>query len=138
WRSATIVGAGLMLGGNGGVALAERSIPSGVTALIAATVPLWIALFDRIWFRRALPPQRIIGVVIGFCAVAALIGRPDASGLSVIGATIAVVAAVSWAAGSLYARGAKLPEDGLTAVGMEMLARGALRVIAGGVCGELG
>ncbi|HKW45552.1 MAG TPA: EamA family transporter [Candidatus Eremiobacteraceae bacterium] len=137
WRAAAIVGAGLMLGGNGGVALAERSIPSGITALIAATVPLWIALFDRIWFRRALPPLRIAGLVIGFCAVALLIGRPDASGLNIFGASVAVVAALSWAAGSLYARGAPLPTDALMAVGMEMLAGGALVVIAGVLAGEL-
>jgi drug/metabolite transporter (DMT)-like permease len=125
-----------MLGGNGGVALAERTVPSGVTALIAATVPLWIALFDRVFFKRALPVLRTAGLVVGFGAVALLIGEPDASGLRVTGALIAVIAAISWAAGSLYARNAKLPEDAPTAIGMEMLAGGAALLIAAALFGE--
>jgi drug/metabolite transporter (DMT)-like permease len=136
WLSAAIVAAALMLGGNGGVALAERTVPSGITALIAATVPLWIALFDRLWFKRALHVQRIAGLVLGFGAVALLVGRPDAGGLNMSGALIAVIAAVSWAAGSLYARGAELPDDASTAIGMEMLAGGALLVIAAALAGE--
>jgi drug/metabolite transporter (DMT)-like permease len=138
WRSAAIVAAALMLGGNGGVALAEKTVPSGITALIAATVPLWIALVDRLWFGRPLPAQRLAGLVIGFGAVAVLVWRPDASGLDVVGAIIAVVAAISWAAGSVYARGATLPDDASTAIGMEMLAGGLLLVIAAAIAGEFG
>jgi drug/metabolite transporter (DMT)-like permease len=136
WRSAAIVGAALMLGGNGGVALAEKSVPSGITALIVATVPLWIALVDRVWFRRALPVRRFAGLVIGFGAVAALVWRPDASGLDITGATLAVAAAITWAVGSVYARGAKLPDDASTAIGMEMLAGGVLLVAAAALSGE--
>jgi drug/metabolite transporter (DMT)-like permease len=136
WRSAAIVGAALMLGGNGGVALAEKSVPSGITALIVATVPLWIALVDRVWFRRALPVRRFAGLVIGFGAVAALVWRPDASGLDITGAALAVAAAMTWAVGSVYARGAKLPDDASTAIGMEMLAGGVLLVAAAALSGE--
>jgi drug/metabolite transporter (DMT)-like permease len=138
WRSAAIVAAALMLGGNGGVALAEKTVPSGITALIAATVPLWIALVDRVWFGRALPVLRLAGLVIGFGAVAVLVWSPDPSGLDLFGAIIAVVAAISWAAGSVYARSAKLPDDASTAIGMEMLAGGLLLVIAAAVAGEFG
>jgi drug/metabolite transporter (DMT)-like permease len=136
WCSAAIIGAALMLGGNGGVALAEKTLPSGITALIVATVPLWIALVDRLWFRRPLPVQRLIGLVIGFSAVAALVWRPDEGGLDPVAAVIAVVASMLWAAGSVYARGAALPDDASTAIGMEMLAGGALLVIAAAFAGE--
>jgi len=138
WRSAAIIGAGLMLGGNGGIAVAERTIPSGIAALVVATVPLWIALLDRVWFKHALPLQRIAGIAIGFGAVALLVGRPDVAALNIFGAATAVCAAVAWAAGSLYARGAKLPDDPSTAIGMEMLAGGVLLVIAGLARGEFG
>jgi drug/metabolite transporter (DMT)-like permease len=129
WQSAALIGAGLMLGGNGGVAVAERTIPSGITALVAATVPLWIALLDRVWFKHALPVQRIAGLVIGFGAVAFLVGSPDAGTMNIFGAATAVFAAVAWAAGSLYARSADLPDDPSTAIGMEMLAGGILLVV---------
>jgi drug/metabolite transporter (DMT)-like permease len=136
WRSAAIVGASLMLGGNGGVALAEKTVPSGITALIIATVPLWIALVDRLFYRRTLPLPRLAGLVIGFGAVAALVWRPDVSGLDVAGAFIAVAAAISWAAGSVYARSAELPDDASTAIGMEMVAGGLLLVISAAIAGE--
>jgi drug/metabolite transporter (DMT)-like permease len=136
WRSAAIVAVALMVGGNGGVALAEKTVPSGITALIAATVPLWIALVDRVFFRRALPVQRVVGLVIGFGAVAMLVWSPDASGLDLIGAIIAVAAAISWAAGSVYVRGAALPDDASTAIGMEMLAGGLLLVTVALLAGE--
>ncbi|HEY5093926.1 MAG TPA: EamA family transporter [Candidatus Eremiobacteraceae bacterium] len=138
WQSAALIGAGLMLGGNGGVAVAERTIPSGITALVAATVPLWIALLDRVWFKHALPVQRIAGLVIGFGAVALLVGRPDAGAMNIFGAVTAVFAAVAWAAGSLYARSAELPDDPSTAIGMEMLAGGILLIIAALAGGEFG
>jgi drug/metabolite transporter (DMT)-like permease len=46
WRSATIIGIFLLLGGNGGVVWAEQFIPSSLAALLVATVPLWMVLFD--------------------------------------------------------------------------------------------
>jgi drug/metabolite transporter (DMT)-like permease len=136
WRSAAIVGAALMLGGNGGVAFAELSVPSGSTALIVATVPLWIAVFDRLFFRRSLSLRQVMGLAIGFGAVALLVGRPGGGGLDAVGASVAVIGAIAWAAGSLYARGATLPHDSSTAIGMEMLAGGALLVAVGAGIGE--
>ena len=138
WRSATIVGALLMLGGNGGVAFAERTVPSGITALIVATVPLWIAVFDRVFFRRSLSVQRFVGLAIGFGAVAFLVGSHGGIGLDVVGTSVALIGAVAWAAGSLYARSATLPHDTSIAIGAEMLAGGALLVAAGAAMGEFG
>jgi drug/metabolite transporter (DMT)-like permease len=136
WLSAAIVGALLMLGGNGGVALAERTVPSGITALIVATVPLWIAVFDRVFFRRFLSAQRVAGLAIGFGAVAFLVGSHGGGGLDALGTSVALAGAIAWAAGSLYARGATLPQDTSIAIGMEMLAGGALLVAAGAGIGE--
>jgi drug/metabolite transporter (DMT)-like permease len=136
WRSAAIVGALLMLGGNGGVAFAELSVPSGITALIVATVPLWIAVFDRVFFRRSLSAQRVAGLAIGFGAVAFLVGSRGGGGLDALGTSVALAGAIAWAAGSLYARGAALPQDTSMAIGAEMLAGGALLVAAGAGIGE--
>ncbi|MGH2385587.1 MAG: EamA family transporter, partial [Candidatus Limnocylindria bacterium] len=52
WRSAFIVGSLLLLGGNGGVVLAELFIPSGIAAVVIATMPIWLAVFDAILSRR--------------------------------------------------------------------------------------
>src|SRR5205085_8668640 len=49
WTAAAVVGGALLLGGNGGVVWAEQHIDSGLAALIVATVPLWMALMDRVF-----------------------------------------------------------------------------------------
>jgi drug/metabolite transporter (DMT)-like permease len=136
WRSAAIVGALLMLGGNGGVALGELTVPSGITALVAATVPLWIALLDRMFFGRQLPPKAIVGLLIGFGGVVALIVCVGGLGTPTAGSLILCAACLSWAAGSLYVRDAELPSDSLLAVGMEMVVGGAMLCLVAALTGE--
>jgi drug/metabolite transporter (DMT)-like permease len=138
WRSTGIVGALLLLCGNGGVVWAEQRVPSALTALLIGTVPLWMTLLDWVAFNRIRPTRpRLIGVVLGFAGIALLI---DPTGLresaDLIGELTIVAAAVAWAAGSLYARRATLPDSPLLATAMEMLAGGALQVVAGTLLGE--
>jgi drug/metabolite transporter (DMT)-like permease len=135
WLSAGIAGAALLLVGNGGVALSEQRIDSGVAALLIATVPLWMALFDRVFGGRRLPRASVLGLVVGLGGVAALVG-PVGSGIDALGALAALVAAVGWAGGSLYARGAAVPGDLLLGSAMQMLAGGALLAVVGTASGE--
>src|SRR5262245_25403876 len=79
WRSAAIVGAALLLVGNGGVAWAETRLNSGFAALIVALIPLYVALFDRVFFGRRLSTIAVVGLVIGFAGVALLV-RPGGGG----------------------------------------------------------
>ena len=136
WRSAVVAGAALLVVGNGGVAWSEQRIDSGVAALLIATVPLWIALFDRVFGGRRLATGHVLGLVGGLAGVAALVGPVGGAGIDAIGALGALVAAVSWAAGSLYARGAALPGDLLLGAAMQMLAAGALLAVVGAASGE--
>ena len=75
WKSATIIGALLLLGGNGGVTWSEQIVPSGIAALIVAIVPLWIVLLD--WLRpggtRPGTPV-ILGVLVGLVGIFLLVG----------------------------------------------------------------
>jgi drug/metabolite transporter (DMT)-like permease len=136
WRSAVVAGAALLLVGNGGVALSEQRIDSGVAALLIATVPLWIALFDRVFAGRRLPRASVIGLLVGLGGVAALVGPVGSAGIDAVGALAALVAAVGWAGGSLYARGAAVPGDLLLGSAMQMLAGGALLAVVGTASGE--
>ncbi len=137
WVSATIIGAFLLLGGNGAVVWAEQNNPSGITALLIATVPLWLALLDRVAFGRKLPTLAVIGLVVGFGGVILLVGGKSAGHFRMAGAIVTLVGALAWAVGSLYARGARLPSRPLVGTGMEMIAGGALLTLAGLVTGEL-
>jgi drug/metabolite transporter (DMT)-like permease len=134
WIAAAIVGAALLLIGNGGVAWAETKLDSGFAALIVAIIPLYVALFDRLFFGRRLSTPAVVGLVIGFAGVALLV-RPG--GGNNVGVALILVATTSaWAAGSLYARGAKLPSSPLLSASMQMLAAGVFLGIAGLVGGE--
>ncbi len=138
WRSAALIGLLLVFGGNGAVVWAERTIPSGLTALIIALVPLWMALLDRLFFGGRLRARTVIGLVAGFGGAALLLRLHAAGGVDVPGMLVAVGASVSWATGSLLSRGVALPRRPLVGVGMEMLIGGAALVLAGVAAGELG
>jgi drug/metabolite transporter (DMT)-like permease len=134
WLAATVVGAFLLLGGNAVVAWSQTRIDSGVAALIVATLPLWLAILDLSFSGRRLAPQAVLGIVVGFAGIALLI-RPGGD-IDPVGALVCLLAPLSWAVGSLYARGASLPTRPLLGAGMQMLAGGALLAVVGLAGGE--
>src|SRR5262245_17107634 len=136
WRSALAIGGGLLLLGNGGVAYAVQHADTGVVALVVGSVPLWMALLDRVFYGQRLAPAAIVGLVLGFGGIAFL-ARPTGDG-SVAALIVVLLGSLAWAAGSLYARTAPLPGRPLQGASMEMLAGAALLAIAGVATGELG
>lgn len=140
WRSAAIVGALLLAGGNGGVTWGEQFVPSGLTALMIATVPLWVVLLD--WLRpggRRPLPVVFLGVGIGLTGLALLIG-PGQFGEAVhpVGAAAVLLAALLWSIGTVYGNKADLPDAPLMASGVEMFSGALVLVAAGFVSGEVG
>jgi drug/metabolite transporter (DMT)-like permease len=138
WVAATIIGGSLLLGGNGLVMFAEQSVPSGIAALIIASVPLWFAVLDRMVFGKRLSWLAVLGLAIGFGGLALLLNPTGGGRLDPAGVAALLVASLSWAGGSLYARHATLPKRPLVGTGMEMLAGGVLLALVGAVRGELG
>jgi len=117
WRSAVIIGACLLLFGNGGVAWGEQYLPSGFVALIIATVPLWMALFAPAFGGRWINWTAAIGIAIGLAGIFLLV-RPGGDGTGHWQTLVVLLAPLLWALGSLYARGAPAPKAPLTAVAM--------------------
>src|SRR6266576_2266083 len=116
WGAAAIVGAALLLVGNGGVAWAETRIESGLAALIVAIIPLWFAVMDRAFFGRRLSAPAILGLVVGFAGVALLV-RPGGGG-PVVPMLALVVTTAAWAGGLVVrARGGIAREP--TALGLD-------------------
>jgi drug/metabolite transporter (DMT)-like permease len=142
WRSAAIVGGFLLLGGNGLVVWAEQRVPSGLAALLVATTPLWMVLFDGL--RRGERPSGWVlgGIAIGLVGVALLVGPGDVTGLvsgrgaDPSGALALLGASLSWATGSIYSRSAPLPAVPALGTAMEMLCGGAFLLILGLVAGQ--
>ena len=143
WRTALFVGACLLLGGNGGVTLSEQYIPSGLAALLVATVPIYIAVLSWL-FGMSKRPSAItwIGLAGGFIGVGILIGpaihfsSTGESPRAWIGMSILLCSSLIWSAGSLYSRTAKNAPSPLLAAGQQMLCGGALLVIGGIITGE--
>ena len=139
WRTAFIVGTLLLLGGNGMVSIAEQTIPSGIAAVIIATTPIWLSLFDALLTRRMPSPLAIGGLLVGLVGVAILLlPSTGLDSFDPVGIGILVVAAVSWASGSLYARRGPLPKNQLLGTGMEQFAGGLVLLAAGVAIGEVG
>jgi drug/metabolite transporter (DMT)-like permease len=140
WRSAFLVGGFLLVGGNGFVTWAEQEVPSGIAALIVATVPLWMTVFDWILFKASRPGRRIaFGVILGLVGVALLIGPQllDANGGVSLGSwAIMILAPLLWSIGSLLSRSADLPDDLFMSISIEMLAGGVLLSLIGLALGE--
>jgi len=136
WRAAAIVGAALLLGGNGGVVWAEQWVSSGLAALLVSTLPIWMALLDRAVSAAPIGPRVAAGLVLGLAGVVLLVGRVETGGADPVAAFVLLGASFSWAAGSLYARTAPLPRRPLVATGMEMLAGGGLLLLLGVATGE--
>lgn len=138
WRSTAIIGALLLLFGNGCVAWAEQRVGSGMSSLLICSEPMWIVLFA--WLRRGgqRPTSRVVtGLLVGFAGLLLLV-RPTAGSLAVdrLGAASLLVASIAWAAGSLYVQRATLPDSPWLATSMQMLCGGALLLVASVASGE--
>ena len=135
--NAAVVGLLLLLGGNGGVTIAEeRGLPSGLTALIIASVPLFVVLLRMLDHDRP-ALGTMIGVGIGFVGLAVLL-RPGArpEDVSAGSALIVLLSSLLWALGSYYASRADMPAEPLVASVAEMAAGAIGLGVAGALTGE--
>ena len=134
--SAALIGVLMPAGGNGIVTLAEKQVPSGMAALLIASVPLWVAIY-RIVDGQRVRGGTVAGLVLGFSGVALLLlpgGRP--SGAHLAGILLVLVAAASWASGAFLSPRVPLPDDPFANTGVEMLIGGVVLCVAGLAAGE--
>lgn len=141
-RSAFIIGALLLLGGNGGVVWAEQWVPSGITALLISTVPIWVAIISWIMPKGDTPSlKNVIGVILGFAGLFFLISPNTllaGGNVNLTGAAVLVAGALSWAIGSIYTRHAIVPDSKLMTVALEMLGGGIALIIVSYFFGDWG
>jgi drug/metabolite transporter (DMT)-like permease len=139
-KMAAITGV-LMLGfGNGAVMWAEKTIPSGVVALIVSSVPIWVVIID--WLRPGGVRPRtamFVGLVLGLAGIVTLVGPRAIIGegnVDEIGALVMLAGSVAWAVGSLLTRGNK-PRSPILFSALQMLAASAAMAIIGVVNGDM-
>src|SRR5258708_11433840 len=135
--AAATVGLLLIFGGNGFVVLAERTVPSGLTALIVASVPLWIVILRRIAGDR-IHLSTFLGVAVGFAGVAFLVVPRGSSGsVDLGGVGLLLLATVSWALRTFLSPRLRMPKDSLLSTGIQQLAGGLVLLVVGATVGEL-
>jgi drug/metabolite transporter (DMT)-like permease len=142
WKSTAIVGAALLLGGNGLVAWAEQTVPSGIAALLITTSPFWLVLFESMRAGGTKPTwQAILGLIVGFAGVFILIGPAELTGgegsFDTFGVILLLLAPLFWSMGSIYAKGADMPKSTLLSTGMQMLMGAVALFLVSVVKGEL-
>jgi drug/metabolite transporter (DMT)-like permease len=141
WRDTVIVGALLLGGGMGFVAWGEQTVPSGITALLIAMMPVWVAVLGRVAFGERLPRAAVVGVAVGLVGVAILVGPSDnpVERFAPAGIAALIVSPICWASGSLFsAHRARLPARPLVATGGQMLAGSLVLTMFALVTGEPG
>jgi drug/metabolite transporter (DMT)-like permease len=142
WRSALVIGALLLLAGNGGVTWAQKTVPSGIAALVVAATPLWMMLID--WLRPGgLRPtfSVVCGLAVGFAGVTLIVASRNDLGHRIVdpaGAAALIFATICWAFGSVFSRHTAKPNSALLAVAMQMIAGGGLQIVTGFALGEPG
>ena len=140
WKTAIVTGALLLFVGNGGVSWAEQTVPSGIAALLVATVSLWLVIVD--WMRPGgvKPVPRVsVGLLMGFAGLALLVGPAQLGGSERVdprGAAVLVIASLAWACGSLYSKHGGMPSSPMLGVAMQSFAGGVILLLAGWFAGE--
>jgi len=142
WVSMAIIGTLLLLGGNGLVSWAEQFIPSGIAALVIASIPMFLVIGEAIRPNGIKPNwQGIVGLLIGFLGIFILIGPAEISGSATkfdpFGVMAILFACLFWAIGSIYSKTADLPKSSLMNTGAQMLMGSIGLFIVSLVTGEL-
>jgi len=138
WLGCATVGV-LLLVANGLVGVGEKTVPSGLAALLVATVPLWLLGFDAVLNHARLGLAPVAGLVLGLAGVGLLSGLGDGSGrVSAVGVVIILGAASMWALGTIMTRRVTIPSRPALASGMELLCGGVALLALAAAGGEFG
>jgi drug/metabolite transporter (DMT)-like permease len=138
WKGALIIGGFLLLGGNGAVTISEKWVPTGLAALIVATVPIDIALLGWITGIGPRPKPLVwVGLIGGFVGIGILIGpaltfaSAGSSNHLAFGMLILLIGSLLWSIGSLYSRHVRHSPSLILGASQQMICGGALLLLAG-------
>lgn len=139
WRAAAISGFILFILNNGLLVWAEGpgGVPTGIAAVLIATVPMWIVLLT--WLRPGgtYPGGMVItGLVVGFIGII-LLSSPGAASGNMVGIAAVLVSAFFWAFGSLYAKNAPLPASTTMATAIQLLCGSVMQLALAFPTGEI-
>jgi drug/metabolite transporter (DMT)-like permease len=141
-RDAAIIGTLLLAGGNAAVIIAERYVPSGITAVMASTMPIWTVVISALTpLGHRLRLLNWIGLIAGLGGVIVLVWPELSAPLPVNrgflwGVVLLQLGSIAWATGSVYAVHRRPAVPPLLGAGLQMLAGGIVSILIGTVLGE--
>jgi drug/metabolite transporter (DMT)-like permease len=140
WMSASLLALLIFVFDYGLLFWAEQHVPSGIAAVMMATIPVFMALSEIIFLRtQRLSIRLALGLLIGIAGVAVLVSRSLNLGGAPIdstGAVALIFASVSWSVASVLTRKLPLPTSKAMSSGVQMLAGGVMLAAAAGLLGE--
>jgi drug/metabolite transporter (DMT)-like permease len=140
WKRQALAGVVMAGAGNALVVFAEHSLTGGMAALLAATIPIWMAIMQAARGEAPLTRRGISGLALGFAGVGLLvapaIGEPSISAGFFLAVLAMQLSAICWNAGTLYSRGRAAHSDPLARSVIQMLAAGLSLWLLALVTGE--
>jgi drug/metabolite transporter (DMT)-like permease len=137
--SLVLIGFLFFLVGHGGLAWAQKTVPSGVAALLVASEPLMIALLEPLFTRQgAVGKRTLLGMLTGMAGVAVLVLPQglDFENANLTGTLVILICAFSWSTGAVYSRVAKLPRSSFITGGLQLLSGGVMLIVVSFLLGE--
>lgn len=138
WRSAATLGFLCILIGTGGIVVSVKYVASGTVAVLAATAPMWVALVERFWLRRTIPPRSVVGLLVGFAGTTLLVTQGGSAAVDLGWGVVVVLCSGAWGLGMVYASVAQQAPNPSRATGMQMVLGGAMVLVLGLAVGEVG
>ena len=140
WRAATFLAVLIFVFDYGLLFWAERRVPSGIAAVMMATIPVFMAIAEIVFLRTQRLTLRLgLALAVGLAGVAVLVGHTMSLGeapVDTAGACALIVAAVSWSAAASLTRRLPLPAAKAMSSGSQMLAGGVLLMLTAALLGE--
>jgi drug/metabolite transporter (DMT)-like permease len=140
WGSICLLAALIFVGDYGLLFWAEQKVPSGITAVMMATIPAFIAIGEVVFLRTArMTLQLASALVIGLTGVVVLMSRSlnlGGAAISAVGAVALIIAAVFWSTASVITRRLPLPSSKVLSSGAQMLAGGVMLAVVSMAFGE--
>jgi drug/metabolite transporter (DMT)-like permease len=138
WSHAAVGGALLFAGCHGALGYAQRVIPSGLSAVMLATIPFWMVLLGMVFPVGDKPSRgQLAALVPGFAGVALIAWPGETEHVSIGMLLVLLGAALAWATGSIYAQNYSADVPPLSLAGMQMLSGGTALVLLSAGVGEL-
>lgn len=137
WQ-ALVVGVLLFVANHGAIGWASKHNPSSITALLVATIPIWIAALDWLFGAGRRPsPRAGAGIALGFLGTLLLLWpAAGAPAIDPLAAAVTSVAAIGWAAGTLRARRLPVADSTAVSTGLPMLLGGSVLLLVSWLTGE--